>query len=136
MSITASRTGTLYAGTALNHTCVIELNTTGVVGDVAVSRAITGLDIDGSRLILTELVETSGVTYETTLMFNPLNTSDSGTYPCTATVNVTGVTTPGQASASEHLQVEGKFVQATSVCMLPVFCAVVYACVCLEAEDK
>ena len=106
VSITASRTGTLYVGTTFNYTCAIELNTTGVVGDIYVSRKITRVYIDGSRLILTNLVQTFGVTYETTLMFNPLNTSDSGTYPCTATVNVTGVTTPGQASASELLQVD------------------------------
>ena len=109
VSITTSRDGTqLYAGTTLNYTCAIELNTIGVDGDITVSRAITGLDIDGSRVIVTELVKTTGVTYQTTLMFNPLNTTDSGTYTCSATASVTGLTTPGQASASEHLQVNGK----------------------------
>ena len=121
VSITTGRNGTLYAGTTFNYICTIELNTTGVDGLIAVSRDITGVDIDGSRVIMTDLVETTDDTYETTLMFNPLNTTDSGNHTCTATVNVTGVTTPGQASAYELLQVDGKYIYRP--CRFTEFCA-------------
>ena len=87
MTISPSRTGTLYEGTPLTLTCTIELNTTGVDSPVTVEREFTGTtNTEDSRLTLSEL-EGMSPTYTKTLSFTPLSLSDNGSYVCSSTVS-------------------------------------------------
>ena len=42
---------------------------------------------NSSRITVSNLVESSGLVYETTIQFVPLSTTDSGDYECEATVS-------------------------------------------------
>ena len=89
VSITLSHTGVLYAGTPLTLTCSIQLNP-AVDTTVMVTRMWRGpgsqVVSNSSRVTVSNLVERSDNLYETTIEFIPLNTTDSGTYECEATV--------------------------------------------------
>ena len=86
-SVNVTNSSATYAGTNFNLTCTIELNT-AVDTPVVVNSTWHGpLGIPtGTRVIASEPIGT-GARYQTTLMFRPLNTSDSGHYTCEATVS-------------------------------------------------
>ena len=90
VSVTLNRTGILYAGTPLTLTCSIQLNP-AVDTTVVVARMWSGPGSqtvsNSSRITVSNLVESSGFVYKTTIEFAPLNTTDSGNYKCEATVS-------------------------------------------------
>ena len=111
-SINVTNSSSTYAGTNFNLTCTIELNT-AVDTTVVVNSTWHGPVVipTGTRVIASEPTGT-GARYQTTLMFHPLNTSDSGHYTCEVTVSPSPesqfitASTPGRGSL--FVAVEGK----------------------------
>ena len=111
-SINVTNSSSTYAGTNFNLTCTIDLNT-AVDTTVVVNSTWHGpvMIPTGTRVTASEPTGT-GARYQTTLMFRPLNTSDSGNYTCEATVSPSPesqfitASTPGRGSL--FVAVEGK----------------------------
>ena len=88
-------TDTLYAGSRLNLTCVITLNSvlSPFLGDLIVTSIWTkfrGMLLSsngGGRITISSISQLgSTTTYTITAIFNTLRTSDSGNYTCEVTV--------------------------------------------------
>ena len=80
-------TGVLYAGINLTLICTIQLNT-AVDTNVVVNTSWTGpnaMFAFNSRISITDMSE-SVTPYTTTVLFSPLNITDSGNYTCQAYV--------------------------------------------------
>ena len=124
----------LYAGSSLNLTCVITLNSvlSPVLGDLRVTSIWTklrrrSLSSNGGGRITVSPTSQQGntTTYSSTVMFNTLQLSDSGNYSCEVTVahivspvrNVTN----GTNSSTTTIRVQGKkgiiVLLVSSVCM-------------------
>ena len=93
-SVSMTNSSGTYAGTNFNLTCTIELNkavdTPVVVNSTLVVNSTWHGPVmipTGTRVIASEPTGT-GARYQTTLMFRPLNTSDSGNYTCEVTVSL------------------------------------------------
>ena len=112
-SVHVTNSSSTYAGTNFNLTCTIELNT-AVDTTVVVNSTWHGpvMIPTGTRVVASEPTGTGARYYLTTLMFWPLNTSDSGHYTCEATVSPSlelqfiTASTPGRGSL--FVAVEGK----------------------------
>ena len=89
VSITPNHSGVLYAGTPLTLTCSIQLNP-AVDTTVMATRMWRGpgsqVVSNSSRVTVSNLLKRLTFVYETTIEFDPLSTTDSGTYECEATV--------------------------------------------------
>ena len=89
VSITPNHNGVLYAGTPLTLTCSIQLNP-AVDTTVMATRMWRGpgsqVVSNSSRVTVSNLLKRLTFVYETTIEFDPLSTTDSGTYECEATV--------------------------------------------------
>ena len=112
-SVRVTNSSATYAGTNFNLTCTIELNT-AVDTPVVVNSTWHGSVVipTSTRVIASEPTGTGARYHQTTLMFHPLNTSDSGHYTCEVTVSPSPeslfiiVSTPGRGSL--FVVVEGK----------------------------
>ena len=112
-SVNVTNSSGTYAGTNFNLTCTIEVNTAVDTPVVVNSSTWHGPVVipTGTRVIASEPTGT-GTRYQTTLMFRPLNTSDSGYYTCEVTVSPSPelqfiiASTPGRGSL--FVGVEGK----------------------------
>ena len=113
LSVSVTNSSGTYAGTNFNFTCTIELNT-AVDTPVVVNSTWRGpvMIPTGTRVTASEPTGNGTRYYLTTLMFRPLNTSDSGNYTCEATVSPSPesqfitASTPGRGSL--FVTVEGK----------------------------
>ena len=112
-SINVTNSSSTYAGTNFNLTCTIELNT--AVDTTVVVNSTWGRPVvipTGTHVVDSEPTGTGARYYQSTLMFRPLNTSDSGNYTCEATVSPSPelqfitASTPGRGSL--FVAVEGK----------------------------
>ena len=111
-SVSVTNSSGTYAGTNFNLTCTIELNT-AVDTPVVVNSTWHGpvVILSGTRVVASEPTG-NGTRYQTTLMFRPLNTSNSGNYTCEVTVSPSPesqfitASTPG--SGTLFVGVEGK----------------------------
>ena len=86
-SVSMTNSSRTYAGTNFNLTCTIELNT-AVDTPVVINSTWRGPVViaAGTRVVASAPTGT-GARHQTTLMFCPLNRSDSGNYTCEATVS-------------------------------------------------
>ena len=111
-SVSVTHSSSTYAGTNFNLTCTIELNT-AVDTTVVVNSTWHGPVVipTGTRVNASEPTST-GARYQTTLMFRPLNTSDSGNYTCEVTVSPSPesqfITGSAPGSGTLFVAVEGK----------------------------
>ena len=89
VNITPNRTDVLSAGTPLTLTCTIDLNP-AVDTTVMVTTMWRGPGLqvvrNSSCVTVSNILKRSALLYETTIEFDPLNTSDGGDYECEATV--------------------------------------------------
>jgi len=126
-------TDALYAGSRLNLTCVITLNSvlSPVLGDLRVTSVWTKLrgkllSSNGDHITVSPISQLgSTATYTSTVMFNTLQMSDTGNYSCEVTV--APIISPvrnvmnGTNSSTTTIKVQGKkdiFILLTSsVCM-------------------
>ena len=115
------KTDMLYAGSSLNLTCVITLNSvlSPVLGDLRVTSIWTklrrtSLSSNGGGRITVSPTSQQGITttYSSTVMFNTLQLSDTGNYTCEVTV--AHVMSPvrnvmnGTNSSTTTIRVQGK----------------------------
>ena len=103
VSIVASRSAPVYAGTSFNLTCDFTLSPSV---DTYIDAVLTWRVIDAAVNIFTHRITTSGKS----LSFSPVATSDSGNYTCEVTVNkqeYISMERPGESPAVQ-LTVEGK----------------------------
>ena len=102
VSLMASRDAPLHVGTSFSLTCDVNLSpSVDSSPSIAVSWRVSGTAVDTSSDRITALRDS--------LSFNPLDTSDSGSYTCEVTVTAQDHTTvegPGQSAAVE-VTVEG-----------------------------
>ena len=111
-SVNVTNSSATYACTNFNLTCTIELNP-AVDTPVVVNSTWHGpvMIPTGTRVIASEPAGT-GARYQTTLMFRPLNTSDSGHYTCEVTVSPSPelqfITASTAARGSLFVAVKGK----------------------------
>ena len=85
VEVSLSRSGTLYAGTALTLTCTVTLDSNVGSGE-SVETAWSGLqDIPEQRYSVTG-ASGSGGSYTGSLTISPLADQDDGTFTCTVTV--------------------------------------------------
>ena len=114
-------TDTLYAGSRLNLTCVITLNSvlSPFLGDLIVTSVWTKLrgmllsSNDGGRIVIFPISQLgSTTTYSSTMMFKTLQMSDTGNYTCEVTV--AHIMSPvrnvmnGTNSSTTTIRVQGK----------------------------
>ena len=89
VSISQDRSGILYAGTPFFFKCDITLNNFVTI-PVTVSNQWThngnNVPVQDNTTITAGLNKNSNLTYEATLGFYPLNTTDSGLYACNVRV--------------------------------------------------
>ena len=89
VSISQDRSGILYAGTPFFFRCDITLNNFVTI-PVNVSNQWThngnNVPVQDNTTITDGLINNSNLTYEATLGFYPLNTTDSGLYVCNVSV--------------------------------------------------
>ena len=111
-SVSVTNSSGTYAGTNFSLTCTIELNT-AVDTPVVVNSTWHGPVVipTGTRVNGSEPIDTAA-RYQTTLMFCPLNTSDSGHYTCEVTVSPSPesqfITASTAGSGTLFVAVEGK----------------------------
>ena len=106
MSISLSRSGTLFAGTGLTISCTMTLDSS-VDNNEAVSTHWSGLDhIHPERYSVTPAMRGSDGSYTGTLTISPLAEGDDGTLSCTGTV--TGGT-ESQSADITNITVSGKY---------------------------
>ena len=86
-SVSVTNSSRTYAGTNFNLTCTIELNP-AVDTPVVVNSTWHGpMVIPAGTRVVASAPTGTGARPQTILMFRPLNTSDSGSYTCEATVS-------------------------------------------------
>ena len=85
VTVTATHTAPLYAGSSLTLTCTVTLDP-NVDNDETVTTSWSGpSDINGERYLVKEAMD-SGSTYSSSLTINFLTNSDDGSYICTGMV--------------------------------------------------
>ncbi len=122
---THSGSGTIYAGSVLKLTCEISLPSSlhSMVADLPVTSSWTGESngaVQGDDRITVQSAEPvvpGSRFFITTVEFDTLRISDSGTYTCTATVTPSAspsLLAEGQASDTTSISVVGEYTLCSS----------------------